>query len=122
MPIYEFRCPRCGKKMERLFLSPRKYEEKEAPNCPICGTKMNKIPSLVAKAINAPTDAGDEENWKRVHSYELEAKRYLKEGKRVAASRTYEEAAKRTEETGSDFSRVAKRKFLTKAREVWPSS
>ncbi|MBI2324757.1 MAG: zinc ribbon domain-containing protein [Chloroflexi bacterium] len=46
MPIYEYRCPRCGAVFEKLM--PMKAER---PSCPRCGAREpERLVSLVASA------------------------------------------------------------------------
>jgi putative FmdB family regulatory protein len=43
MPIFEFRCDRCGKEFERIVLS----SGEPSPDCPVCGcTETKKILSV----------------------------------------------------------------------------
>ena len=42
MPIYEYRCPACGRTVEQLILP---GEDEPEFFCDECGTKMGKIPS-----------------------------------------------------------------------------
>ena len=44
MPIYEYGCPDCGMKGSRL----QKMSDPSVPNCPHCGSTMNKLISQVA--------------------------------------------------------------------------
>jgi len=65
MPIYEYRCARCGQTFDRLFTSHRKMTEAKVA-CPYCNSRR------VRRLISAPrlrfgdaasadaTDAGDE--------------------------------------------------------------
>ncbi len=45
MPLYEYRCPSCGEKVEVLV---RIGASTDAPRCPACGTAMEKQWSPVA--------------------------------------------------------------------------
>lgn len=44
MPIYEYRCPACGKRGSRL----QKMSDPSVPDCPRCGTTMHKLVSKAA--------------------------------------------------------------------------
>jgi putative FmdB family regulatory protein len=65
MPIYEYRCARCGQTFDRLFTSHRKMTEAKV-TCPHCNSRrvrrLISAPRLRSgDAANADTtDAGDE--------------------------------------------------------------
>ncbi|MGH2541710.1 MAG: FmdB family zinc ribbon protein [Ardenticatenaceae bacterium] len=44
MPIYEYKCPECGKRGSRL----QKISDASVPACPHCGATMEKLISRVA--------------------------------------------------------------------------
>lgn len=44
MPIYEYRCPDCGKRGSRL----QKMSDPSVPDCPRCGSTMQRMISRVA--------------------------------------------------------------------------
>ena len=43
MPIYEYNCPDCGTKFERMLNISQADEKQE---CPVCKAEANKTPSL----------------------------------------------------------------------------
>jgi putative FmdB family regulatory protein len=45
MPLYEFKCQRCGKIVEKLV---RLGNKSDIPICEECGTWMTRFPSLTA--------------------------------------------------------------------------
>lgn len=47
MPIYEYRCPSCGRQGSRL----QKMSDPSVPDCPRCGTGMEKLVSRVALLV-----------------------------------------------------------------------
>ena len=54
MPIYEYECEDCKKKVEILH---KRLEQKEDINCPDCGSnKMKKLVSLPFINTNSPLD------------------------------------------------------------------
>ncbi|MBS4021643.1 MAG: zinc ribbon domain-containing protein [Dethiobacter sp.] len=56
MPIYEFRCARCGVKTEKLC---RLGETGESLSCPSCGrNELKKIFSLIQRKGRPGEDAG----------------------------------------------------------------
>ena len=42
MPIYEFKCQKCGKKFERFIRISDKKDAKDELTCPYCGTDQVK--------------------------------------------------------------------------------
>lgn len=58
MPIFEFKCLKCGEPFEVLFRSP---EDKAAIACPKCGSKRaNRLLSTFAGKIGNTTAGGAE--------------------------------------------------------------
>jgi putative FmdB family regulatory protein len=50
MPIFEYKCPSCGKMQEILV----KSGSGKAPDCPDCGKKMDKQFSSFAAVVKEP--------------------------------------------------------------------
>ena len=52
MPIYDYECPKCFKKIE-IYYSTHNLANKHVDNeeCPKCNSIMKKIPSNVSKPI-----------------------------------------------------------------------
>ena len=54
MPIYEYECEDCGKKVEILH---KRFGQEESITCPDCGSnKMRKLVSLPFINTNSPLD------------------------------------------------------------------
>ncbi|PIS16183.1 MAG: FmdB family transcriptional regulator [Candidatus Portnoybacteria bacterium CG09_land_8_20_14_0_10_44_13] len=55
MPIYEFRCKKCGKKFEQLVL-----KKSETVSCPKCGHKKTEklFSAFCAKSSNSKITSG----------------------------------------------------------------
>jgi len=101
MPIYTYRCKKCGKIFEELYLSFAQAEVKTA-KCPECNAAATRDYSN--QRVHAPSNpyaselSEDSEEYREMHYYEKQ--------------RDWEKAA-RAAEGVSDY---AKNKFLQKAR------
>ncbi len=61
MPIYEYRCNRCGAVFSQLYRSIRAAEEASAPTCPECNSAdVQRLISGVAVLGEASGDSGKE--------------------------------------------------------------
>lgn len=102
MPIYIFRCTKCDKIFERLYLSFNQARE-ERVTCPDCGASATR--DFSRQRFNAPANpyaaelAEDSEAYREMHYYEK--------------TKEWEKAAKAAE----GVSEFAKNKFLQKAQQ-----
>ena len=102
MPIYIYRCNRCGKLFEKLYLSFAQAERKPV-RCPACNGIATR--DFSRQRFNAPSNpyaaelAEDSEGYREMHYHE-------KKGE-------WEKAAKAAE----GVSEFAKNKFLQKAQQ-----
>ena len=102
MPIYTYRCNKCGKIFEELYFS-LKQGERKRPRCPDCNAAAKRDYSN--QRFNAPSNpyarelSEDAEEYREMHYYEKQ--------------KDWEKAAKAAEGV-SDF---AKNKFLQKAQQ-----
>ncbi len=79
MPLYDFKCPECGRAFEALL----KLADPD-PQCPDCGARTQK--QISAPAISIASDKATSRIEKRV-------KNYLKDGKFGEATRFADKAA-----------------------------
>jgi putative FmdB family regulatory protein len=102
MPIYTYRCNKCGIKFEKLFLSFKQVERKAAV-CPKCKAAVTRDYSN--QRFNTPANpyaselSEDSEEYREMHYYEKQ--------------KDWEKAAKAAE----GVSEYAKNKFLQKAQQ-----
>jgi putative FmdB family regulatory protein len=58
MPLYVYRCPKCGREAEEQ----RSIEERDVgPKCPTCRHRMPRVPSVPT----APTGFPGSDDWRR---------------------------------------------------------
>jgi putative FmdB family regulatory protein len=55
MPLYEYRCPSCAERFERL----QPISAAMASPCPACGAPAPRVLSLTAARVGAGVGAGD---------------------------------------------------------------
>ena len=102
MPIYTYRCNKCGRIFEELFLSFDQAERKKS-KCPECNVTSTR--DFSHQRFNSPSNpyarelSEDSEEYREMHYYEKQ--------------KNWEKAAKAAEGV-SDF---AKNKFLQKAEQ-----
>ncbi len=57
MPVYDYKCSRCGAVFEKFV---RAYDEEDKPHCPICDSPdTQKVVSLVSRAGDDAAGFGD---------------------------------------------------------------
>jgi len=100
MPIYTYRCKKCGKIFEQLYLS---FAQVKTARCPVC--KGPGVRDFSRQRFNSPSNpyaaelSEDAEEYREMHYHEKR--------------KDWEKAAKAAE----GVSEFAKNKFLQKARQ-----